>query len=73
MGEEKSDANWRQCFAPFQLNEAVWEKLCGADTVLLHDLPAERDAEVTSSLLDRQIESVLLQARNKIAAAKAAL
>jgi ornithine carbamoyltransferase len=73
MGEEKSDANWRQYFSPFQLNETVWEKLCRADTVLLHDLPAERDAEITSSLLDRQIESVLLQARNKIASAKAAL
>lgn len=76
MGDARSGANQNSAesmFLPFQVNR----RLCLAtgidDTIVLHCLPALREREVTSEVLDSSQSRVLLQAENRLHTMKAIL
>jgi len=58
MGQEKAKPNWRALFHPYRVTKALLAGAGHAGTFLLHDLPAERDAEIESELLDGPRSSV---------------
>jgi ornithine carbamoyltransferase len=70
-GTSKPDPNWRDVFAPFQVDERVME-LAGCST-FMHDLPAHRGEEVTSAVLDGPASIAFDQAEMKLYGAMAAL
>jgi ornithine carbamoyltransferase len=70
-GTTKPTADWREAFAPFQVNEAVLAACPGA--VFMHDLPAHRGEEVTAAVLDGPASVAFAQAENKYHSARAVL
>ena len=72
MGEdERNSAAKKALLQPYQINPEFMAK-CGAKQVM-HCLPAHRDEEITSQLLDQQLDVVLRQAENRMHAQKALL
>lgn len=72
MGEDDSkSAAKKAVLQPYQINPELMAK-CGA-TQVMHCLPAHRDEEITSQLLDQQLDVVLRQAENRMHAQKALL
>lgn len=71
-GTTKADPNWRQVFAPFQVDGRVMAA-AGPDAVFMHDLPAHRGDEVTSEVLDGPSSIAFIQAANKYHSARAVL
>lgn len=70
-GTSKPDPQWRQVFAPFQVDSAV---LAGyPDACFMHDLPAHRGEEVTSDVLDGSASIAFGQAQHKLYSAMAVL
>lgn len=70
-GTSKSDPNWRQIFAPFQVSARLWQD--SPKAVLMHDLPAHRGEEVTAGELDGPASIAFTQAHNKLFSAMAVL
>jgi ornithine carbamoyltransferase len=70
-GTSKPDPRWRELFAPFQVDERVWDG--GADAVFMHDLPAHRGEEVSAQVLDGERSIAFEQAENKMHSAMAVL
>ncbi|CAM3846931.1 ornithine carbamoyltransferase [Kibdelosporangium persicum] len=70
-GTTKPTPDWREVFAPFQINEAVMNACAGA--VFMHDLPAHRGEEVTAAVLDGPASIAFAQAENKYHSARAVL
>jgi ornithine carbamoyltransferase len=70
-GTTKPDPNWREIFAPFQVNAELWRKSPRA--VFMHDLPAHRGEEVTADVLDGPASIAFDQAENKMHSAMAVL
>ena len=70
-GSSKPTADWRETFAPFRVDGALWA--ASPDAVFLHDLPAHRGEEVTAEVLDGPASIVFAQAENKLYSAMAAL
>jgi ornithine carbamoyltransferase len=70
-GTTKPDANWRDIFAPFQVNAALWDQ--NPQAIFLHDLPAHRGEEVTAEILDGPMSIAFDQAENKMHGAMAVL
>ncbi|WP_419995125.1 ornithine carbamoyltransferase [Streptomyces boninensis] len=70
-GTSKPDPDWRDIFAPFQVNAGLWERSPGA--VFMHDLPAHRGEEVTAEVLDGPRSIAFAQAENKLHSAMAVL
>lgn len=73
MGEEKSDSNWLDDFAGFQVTQEMLSKVSNSTTVIMHDLPAERGAEVDFGVLEDERSVIFQQARNKYETAKTIL
>jgi ornithine carbamoyltransferase len=74
MGKERSEPGWRDQLMPLQVNRALIERVLRPGTgIVMHDLPAERGAEVTSEVLDASCSRAWRQADNKLYAAMAAL
>lgn len=72
MGEDPAaSASKKQQLAAFQVNADLL-KQTGAQHVM-HCLPAHRDEEISSSVLDDQLDLVLRQAENRMHAQKALL
>lgn len=72
MGEDAANsAAKKQSLADFQVNQQMLAST-GAQYVM-HCLPAHRDEEISSSLLDQQLSVVLRQAENRMHAQKALL
>lgn len=72
MGDEDEAAVRNQVFAPYQVNA----QLCAhadPDYIFMHCLPAHRELEVTSEILDGPHSRVLDQAENRLHAQKAVL
>jgi ornithine carbamoyltransferase len=65
MGQEHEVVRRREAFAPYQVNEELLS-LARDDAVFLHCLPAHREEEVTSGVLDGPKSQVLLQAANRL-------
>ncbi|MEU8462370.1 ornithine carbamoyltransferase [Streptomyces sp. NPDC029003] len=70
-GTQKPDPHWREIFAPFQVNSALWDTSPRA--VFMHDLPAHRGEEVTAEVLDGPTSIAFAQAANKMHSAMAVL
>ncbi|MEE6259637.1 ornithine carbamoyltransferase [Plantactinospora sonchi] len=70
-GSSKADPDWRQVFAPFQVDDAVLA--ASPKAVFMHDLPAHRGEEVTASVLDGPASIAFGQAENKMHSAMAVL
>jgi ornithine carbamoyltransferase len=70
-GTSKPDPEWRNAFAPFQVNDALMSRQPGA--VFMHDLPAHRGQEVTESVLDGPRSIAFRQAAMKMYSAMAVL
>lgn len=74
MGEEKHEQDWRRHFQGFQVTRELLQAVGRSRPAsLMHDLPAERGAEVTAELLDDEQNLVIRQAKYKVNAAQAAL
>lgn len=75
MGVTHEKENWRDSFWPFQVNEALMQKVSRADgkTVFMHDLPAIREQDVTNEVLDGPQSIAFRQAHHKLSAAAAVL
>lgn len=72
MGQEQEAEERRLIFAPYQLNAAL---LAGAaeGAIVLHCLPAHREEEITSEVLDGPQSVVWEQAENRLHTQKALL
>lgn len=76
MGAPRPEADWRSRFAPFAVTKGLMKQFSGStEAVFMHDLPAVRDQEVESDVLDGVGVTSLVanQARHKASAAAAAL
>ncbi|RUO43993.1 ornithine carbamoyltransferase [Aliidiomarina taiwanensis] len=71
MGDTRSEAETLEIFMPYQVNQALVERLQA--TTVLHCLPAHRNHEVTDEVLDGPISTVLQQAENRLYVQKAVL
>ena len=65
MGQEDEAEQRRASFRPFQVNAALLAGL-PREAIFLHCLPAHREEEVTSGVLDGPHSQVLLQAANRL-------
>lgn len=72
MGQEAEEERRRIDFAPFQVNEALFDA-APADAVFMHCLPARRGEEVTDGVIDHPRSVVVEQAANRMHAQKGAL
>jgi ornithine carbamoyltransferase len=70
-GTVKPDPNWRDVFAPFQVDRCLMDRFPAA--IFMHDLPAHRDEEVTATVLDGPRSIAFDQAENKLHSALAVL
>ncbi len=70
-GTVKHTEDWREVFAPFQVDAKVMAETGAA--VFLHDLPAHRGEEVTAEVLDGPASLAFQQAENKYHSARAVL
>ncbi len=65
MGQEHEAVRRKEAFAPYQVNEALLAR-ARSDAIFLHCLPAHREEEVTSAVLDGPSSHVLQQAANRL-------
>jgi ornithine carbamoyltransferase len=72
MGFEAEENVRKSVFAPYQVNKALMAH-AAPDAAFLHCLPAHRDAEVTTEILDGPRSVVLDQSENRMYAQKAIL
>lgn len=76
MGEPRKEPDWLSQFAPFAVTKELMDRFSGStEAVFMHDLPAVRDQEATSDVLDGKGTTSLVarQAFHKASAAAAAL
>lgn len=71
MGVSKADPGWLRSFEPYQVDEAMLERVSHDKTVFLHDLPAVRGQEVVDEVLDGVRSRAWRQARHKMTIAMA--
>lgn len=71
MGDKADPEQIEQTFAPYQINQPLMQQL--GVTYFMHCLPAHREHEVTSEVLDSAASLVLLQAENRMHAQNAVL
>lgn len=71
MGDKADPAVIEHRFRPYQINSDVMQRL--AVQYFMHCLPAHREHEVTSDVLDSDVSLVLLQAENRMHAQNAVL
>ena len=72
MGQEEEQRKREQAFADFQVNKEVMA-LANDDALFMHCLPAHRDEEVTSDVIDGEQSVVWDEAENRLHAQKALL
>ena len=72
MGQENEAAQRETIFAPYQVNEALFE-LADANAVFMHCLPAHRGSEVAAEVIDSPRSIVFDQSENRLHVQKAIL
>jgi len=72
MGQESEQAQRRDIFTPYQVNNAIMEQ-AAPDAVFMHCLPAHREEEVTASVIDGPHSVVWDEAENRLHSQKALL
>lgn len=71
MGQESDEVELKKkAFRPFQVNQALLE-IANKDVIVLHCLPAHREEEITSEVMDGKHSRILDQAENRLHAQKA--
>ncbi|GAA2219300.1 ornithine carbamoyltransferase [Streptomyces indiaensis] len=70
-GTSKPDADWRELFRPYYIDEAFMGRRPGA--VLMHDLPAHRGDEISAGVLEGERTLAWTQAEMKLTSAMAVL
>ena len=65
MGQEHEAVRRREAFARYQVDDDLLSR-AREDVIFLHCLPAHREEEVTSGVLDGLHSQVLLQAANRL-------
>ncbi len=70
MGQEAEKELRARVFAPYQVNQALVD-VAKRDSIVLHCLPAHREEEITSQVLDGPHSRVLDQAENRLHVQKA--
>ena len=73
MGVGKPDPWWKARFAPFRVTRALMERVSGAGTVFMHDLPAVRGEDVDDEVLDGRQSLAWVQAQYKMWSAMAVM
>lgn len=73
MGVGHPDPDWKDDFLPFQISTGLFERVSEKNGVFMHDLPAVREEDVASAVLDGPQSIAWDQAYCKQIAAKAAL
>ncbi len=72
MGQEHERAERLQALAPYQVNDRLLRR-AKPSAMVLHCLPAHRDEEITTAVLDGPQSMVLAQAENRLHIQKAIL
>jgi ornithine carbamoyltransferase len=72
MGSESEEAERKNVFAPFQVNDSV-VRYAKPDYIFMHCLPAHRGEEVSGSVIDSPHSVVFHQAENRLHAQKAVM
>jgi ornithine carbamoyltransferase len=73
-GSSKGDPDWRTSFKPFSVTQNLMERVSKpSGTIFMHDLPAVRDEDVMSEVLDGSQSIAFQQAGNKLFGAMAVL
>jgi ornithine carbamoyltransferase len=72
MGQEAETEERRDAFARFQVNASLLEG-AGAETVVMHCLPAHRGEEITSDVMDGPRSIIFDQSENRLHVQKALL
>jgi ornithine carbamoyltransferase len=72
MGQEAETEERRDAFARYQVNAALMAA-AGPDAVAMHCLPAHRDEEITSDVMDGPGSLILEQSENRLHVQKALL
>ena len=72
MGEEKEAEAKEKLLLPYQVNQKLVDK-AKQDAVVMHCLPAHREMEITSEVLDGKHSIVFDQAENRLHVQKAIL
>lgn len=65
MGDEEQAEDRRARFAPFQVNEQLYD-LAEPEAIFMHCLPAHRGEEVTDGVIDHPLSMVYDQAENRM-------
>jgi ornithine carbamoyltransferase len=65
MGEEAKKAERVKLLRPYQVNQSLMDRTGRSDTIFLHCLPAIRDEEVSSPVLDGPQSRAWDQAENR--------
>jgi ornithine carbamoyltransferase len=74
MGVPHQDPDWRHDFAPYKVTQALFDRVRGdGTTYFMHDLPAVREVDCDSAVLDGPYSVAFRQARHKMTAAMAIL
>ena len=72
MGDEASEANRHNLLRPYQVNARLMAK-ARPDAIFMHCLPAHRDDEVTSAVMDGPNSVIFDEAENRLHAQKAVM
>ena len=73
-GSTKNDANWKTLFRPFKVTPQLMARVSKpSGTIFMHDLPALREEDVSSEVLDGPQSIAFEQAKNKLFGAMAVL
>jgi ornithine carbamoyltransferase len=72
MGQEQEAERRRELFQPFQVNDELLA-VARPDAIFMHCLPAHREEEVTTAVIESERSVVFQQAENRLHAQKALL
>lgn len=72
MGQEAEAEERRKVFAPFQVNAALMN-IAKPSAMVLHCLPAHREEEISTEVLEVHADEIFEQAENRLHAQKAVL
>jgi ornithine carbamoyltransferase len=72
MGQEEEEEDRKKIFKPLQVNKNIMSA-ANKDAIFMHCLPAHREEEVTSDVLDSDASVIWQEAENRLHAQKALL
>lgn len=73
MGEEPPYPNWIESFRGFKVTRDFMQSISHEGTIFMHDLPAHRDIEVETEVIDGPANRIRRQALNKMFSAMCVL